>query len=53
VKNTKHDSRKSQDPSIQKRRASALRALNGSALKTVKGGQGPGAPLAPGSDPIC
>jgi hypothetical protein len=53
VKNTKYDSRTNQDPSIQKRRASALRALNGSALKAVKGGQGAGAAAPPGADPIC
>jgi hypothetical protein len=53
VKKTKHDSRKNQDRSIQERRASALSALNGSALKAVKGGQGPGAAAPPGGDPIC
>ncbi|HEY0479587.1 MAG TPA: hypothetical protein VGD37_18835 [Kofleriaceae bacterium] len=53
MKNTKYDCRKNQDLSIQKRRASGLRALSGSALKAVKGGQGPGAAAPPGIDPIC
>jgi hypothetical protein len=52
VKNTKHNSRDKQDQATRQRRASALRALNGTALKVAKGGtETP--PPPPGGDPIC
>jgi hypothetical protein len=50
VKNAKRDSRKTETPS--QKRAAALRALNETALKEVKGG-GDGAVAPPSSDPIC
>jgi hypothetical protein len=52
VKNTKHPSGKKTNPSTQERRASTLRVLRDSALKSVKGGTGDGPP-PPSTDPIC
>jgi hypothetical protein len=51
VKNAKRDSRKTETPS-QKQRTAALRALNETALKEVKGGGDPSV-APPSSDPIC
>jgi hypothetical protein len=52
MKNTKHPSGTHGNQSTQQRRASALRALRDSALKSVKGGAGTDPP-PPSSDPIC
>jgi hypothetical protein len=52
MKSTKHNSRDKQNQSTQKLRASALRALSGTALKAAKGGTGTNPP-PPSSDPIC
>ena len=52
MKNTKHPSGTQGNQSMQQRRASALRALRDSALKSVKGGAGTDPP-PPSSDPIC
>jgi hypothetical protein len=51
MKSTKRNSRDKQNQA-QKLRASALRALSGTALKVVKGGTGTNPP-PPSSDPIC
>jgi len=52
MKNTKRNSHAKQNQSMQKLRASALRALSTTALKTAKGGVGTNPP-PPSSDPIC
>jgi len=49
MKNTKRNSRPDPTPSTQQLRTAALRALNGGALKVVKGG----VESPPSSDPIC
>lgn len=53
MKNTKHLSGKKGNPSTQQLRASKLRELRESALKSVKGGIGNDPPPPPSSDPIC
>jgi hypothetical protein len=52
MKNTKHPSGTQGNQSMQQRRASALRALQNTALKLVKGATGTDPP-PPSSDPIC
>ena len=52
MKNTKRNSRDTQNQSPDQRRAAALRALSTKALKTVAGGEGT-YPPPPSSDPIC
>ena len=50
MKNTKRSSSDNQDHAAQKLRTAALRALNTTHLKAVKGGDGT---PPPGIDPIC